>query len=360
MNDQEVNEKKKFIPKYKKYLYSIRKFERYPEMASEGVRRAIGYFAWIIFIFAIIMSIGLIIKMHISLKSGIEYLDNNFSEISYSEGILNLQPSTFENGSSYGNMIINTGELTEEQARQFEEQNTSNKLQIIWLKNRVIAKVGDAKIDYYYKDIFDKFEMKEFDKAKLIGFLNNKLINPKTYLVYALIIIIYTFIVYFITTFFDIFILSIFGMITSAISGIKLRYRAIFNMSIYAFTISITLQLIYLYINMFSDFNIKYFDLMYTTISFICLVAAIFMIKSDVIKQQLQLMKIIEIKKQESADNEQEEKKQEEEKGEEDKKENESEKKEKGKDGEEKNPDGELGTSAQCQSVDDLNNRKEC
>ena len=38
---------------------------------------------------------------------------------------------------------------------------------------------------------------------------------------------------------------------------------------------------------------------MYTTIAFICLAAAIFMIKSDVIKQQIQLMRIIEIDKQE-------------------------------------------------------------
>ena len=70
-----------------------------------------------------------------------------------------------------------------------------------------------------------------------------------------------------------------------------IRYRALFNMAVYSITISTVLQLIYMIVKTFTGFNIKYFDLMYTAISFICLTAAIFMIKSDVIRQQIELMK---------------------------------------------------------------------
>ena len=107
--------------------------------------------------------------------------------------------------------------------------------------------------------------------------------------------------------------LSLFGLITTVIAKIQMRYRAVFNMSVYAITLSTILQLIYALVTLFTDFNIKYFDFMYSAISFVCLAAAIFMIKSDIIKQQIELMKVIEIKKQEQQNEENEEKQEEEE-----------------------------------------------
>ena len=68
-----------------------------------------------------------------------------------------------------------------------------------------------------------------------------------------------TFIAYFITTLLDVLVLSVFGLLTSSMAGIKIRYRAIFNMSVYALTISIILKLVYVLVGMFSDFTIKYF-----------------------------------------------------------------------------------------------------
>ena len=51
---------------------------------------------------------------------------------------------------------------------------------------------------------------------------------------------------------------------------------------------------IYYAITLLTDFKIKYFDIMYVTISYIILTAAIFLIKSNVIKQHLELMRIME------------------------------------------------------------------
>ena len=152
---------------------------------------------------------------------------------------------------------------------------------------------------------------------------------------YFIVITIYLFISYFIATLLDAIMLSLFGMITTAFARIQIRYRALFNMAVYSITISTVLQLIYMIVKTFTGFNIKYFDLMYTAISFICLTAAIFMIKSDVIRQQIELMKVIEIKKKE-----QEEENQEEEKKEEDNEEKKEDKKEdkKEKENNEENP----------------------
>ncbi len=65
-------------------------------------------------------------------------------------------------------------------------------------------------------------------------------------------------------------------------------------MSVYAITLSLILRTIYVVVTMLTSFEIKYFDVMYVAVAYISLAAAIFLIKSDVIKQHLELMKIIE------------------------------------------------------------------
>lgn len=92
----------------------------------------------------------------------------------------------------------------------------------------------------------------------------------------------------------DVFTLSIFGLFTCLIAKIKMNYKAVFNMSIYAITLSLILRTIYVVVTMLTSFEIKYFDVMYVAVAYITLAAAIFLIKSDVIKQHLELMKIIE------------------------------------------------------------------
>ena len=102
------------------------------------------------------------------------------------------------------------------------------------------------------------------------------------------------FISFWIAIFLDVFTLSVFGLFTCLIAKIKMNYKAVFNMSVYAITLSLILRTIYVVVTMLTSFEIKYFDVMYVAVAYISLAAAIFLIKSDVIKQHLELMKIIE------------------------------------------------------------------
>lgn len=106
------------------------------------------------------------------------------------------------------------------------------------------------------------------------------------------------FISLFLATLIDVFTLSVFGILTCFFAKIKMKYKALFNMSIYALTLSILLRTIYIAITTLTTFKIKYFDVMYIAISYISLAAAIFIIKSNVIKQHLELIKIIEESKE--------------------------------------------------------------
>ena len=329
-----------YMPKYKKFWYSITKFEKYPEMATEGVGRAFSYLVWLMFIFSILVVIGLLFKFHGVVKEGIKYLDANFSEINYKDGNLSVVSNNNTFISEIGNVTISTNEISQEEILQYKNLSNTDKLEIVWLKDKVIFKVRSTTGELTYKDVLGNFGIEEFNKESLINYLSNEIKSPRLYVTYGVIMLAYSFLGYFLAILLDILILSLFGLLTTVIARIEIRYRAIFNMSVYAITLSTFLQLINVFIKLFTDFNIKYFDLMYTAISFICLAAAIFIIKSDVIKKQLQLMQIIEMKKKQEEQEKQDE---------EEKEEREEDNTEEGSDSEEKKNDDEVDSNVEGQ-----------
>ena len=209
---------------FQKVWYSISKFEKYPEMAALGVKRALLYFTELILIVSIIFTAVYV------------YYIKNVAE--FDEG-LNFSEKTAS---------ILTSQVNKERIKNIETITES-------LKN---------------------------EKSEILIF--------------------YMGIAFFTTLIFDtmlnVFTLSIFGIFTCFFAKIKFKYKALFNMSIYAFTLSILLRTIYFAITTLTDFKIKYFDIMYIAIAYISLTAAIFIIKSNVIKQHLELMRIIEESKE--------------------------------------------------------------
>lgn len=207
---------------FKKVWYSISKFEKYPEMAALGVKRAILYFTEIVLIMSILFT-GIYVYY---IKNVAEFDDE---EVGFSE------------------------KLAIELTRKNQIENREN----------IIENLKNEKSEFIIIAIG-------------IAFLISNSIG----------------------TMVDVFILSAFGILTCAFAKIKMNYKALFNMSIYAFTLPIILRTIYFAITTLTTFKIKYFDIMYVAIAYISLAAAIFIIKSNVIKQHLELIKIIEESKE--------------------------------------------------------------
>lgn len=304
---------------FKRVWYSVAKLEKYPNMAAEGVPKAFNYFAKIILIFTIIFSVCLMYQTYNAIQDGIEVLKNSFPEFSYKNNNLNLENDTkkVEYDLDIGKVIIDTNEKEEADINNYANSINSG---IIVLKDKVILKnistLGSSV--YKYEDFLSQAGIREFSKQSLIEYVNStKMI--RVYFSIFITIFIYSFAIYFISILFNIFIISIFGYLTSLLTKIKMRYAAIFNLSVYAMTLSIIMQIIYITINMFIDFNITYFQVAYISVASIYLVAAIFMIKSDFIKKQLELTKIMEIQKNINKESDQEQK---EDKPKEDEKEN--------------------------------------
>lgn len=163
----------------------------------------------------------------------------------------------------------------------------------------------------------------------------------QNYEIFFIIVFFSVLIAYFTTTFIDSAMLGILGLIVARLLGIRIKYKSTLNIGIHALTLPLILQIIYLIVNILTGFEIKYFQWMYTTISYIYVVVAILMIKTQFINQQIELMKI-----QLEQEKVREEMKQQEEKNEENPEEKEKEKSEnenKENDKKENNGDNNIG-----------------
>lgn len=298
VNPEPENFKKGFFKKAKMSIFNI---EKYPELATEGVPRAISYLVKIVAILVIVVCAGMVYKSSQVLTQGIQYIENEFPEFSYKDGTLKVETEnemTLENPEYVGKVIVDTTTEETEKINQYTNEITEYGNGIIILKNKLIIKnesiMGTA--SYEYSEILGQMGITEFTKQDVISYAKGTQMIS-LYISLFVTLFIYAFIMYFLNTISYVFMISIFGYLTSLIAKVKMRYAAIFNMSVYSITLSTILNMIYVIINMFVDFEIKYFEVMYISVAVIYLIAAIFMIKSDLIKRQAELIKIVEVQK---------------------------------------------------------------
>ena len=356
---KEINEEKiqtKKMKFFKRLWYSITKIEKYPDMAAEGFKRALGYLVKIVMLLTLVISAGMIYHTHALVQKGVNYLNNEFPEFTYKDGVLSVASENElkinQEKFPIGETIVDTNTDDEEKVNQYINEVIENGEGVVVLKDKVIIKNSSVvgTINYSYKDTFEQMGITEFNKQDVINYANGSGMI-KLYASLFLTIFIYSFIMYFLTTISNVVLLSIFGFITTLLAKIRMRYVAVFNMSVYAITLSVILNMLYIGVNIFVPFSMEYFQVMYIAVAAIYLVAAILILKSDFIKKQAELMKIAEAEELIKKENEQE--KNEEEKKEEldnkekdsdkdkkdDEKNEEKEKKKKSKDKKEKNTD---------------------
>mgnify|MGYP003373455116 FL=1 len=330
----------KKIPFFKRLKNAITNFDEYQKFSQEKLGTAIKYFLKLMLIFSILISGFLTARMY----KEIETIKTSFAEecpdfrIENNTLLIEGENKKYEKDIGYETLgLIVDSENTD----LTEEQNGQYQRIIAFYKDRMVMKTMDTKTSMTYEDISKNQNINGLSKQQILDYANSNEMLV-IYSIFFVVTIIFVFIAYSIQILLDIFLLSIIGLIMSKIAAVKLKYKEVFNMSIYALTLSVVLYLIYICVNISTGFTIKYFDLAYQIISYIYIVTAILMIKSDLIKQQIEVGRIIEEQKKVREEKKQEDN--EEEKPKEDKKEK-KEKKEK-KDKEEKEPEHPEGSQA--------------
>lgn len=289
---------------FKRLKTSIFDFDGYQGLATEKVGRTIGYIAILMLIFSIIVSAIYTFQIFGLINKSRTYIDTQISEIKYENNNLNVVPKGEENVIKLdinnlisAKVIINTQTEDESKIQESINEIKNSDNGILLLKDRVIVKdaLSGNTNEIDYKTICEKFniDLSSISKDSILNALSGQDINISLAMFFVKAII-YMFILYFSTVLIDIILLVVLTYIVTRIAGLRLKYTAIYNIAAYSLTLPIILNILYFIINSFTGFTIKYFQVMYTAIASIYIITAILMIKSDVIKKQLELNRIIE------------------------------------------------------------------
>ena len=310
-----MEEDKKELKKgfFKKVYYSIFKLEKYGEMSAEGVGRAIKYLLKLSLILAIIISLGTLYQVNQMAKKGVDFIEKQVGEFTYKDGNLQLESNepVIAPSQSFGKIIIDTNIENEEDINNYLNSFDGDK-GILILKDKVLIKGASAKgvISYDYNTIFEGVNIYEINKDQVISYVNGN-DTWKIYTIIFVFLLIYSLINSFLPILFNAVLLSLFGYLATWFARIRIRFAAIFNLAVYSLTLSVLLHGGYITVNIFTDFIIKYFQVMYIAVAAIYLIAAIFMIKTEFLKRQIEVAGVVRTK-QEEQETKEEDKKQEE------------------------------------------------
>lgn len=323
--EQKTKTKRSF---FKDVLKSIKDFDKYEDFLIEGMGRNVIYLSKIVAIFTLVIAILSTYKFSQTFNSIVTYFNDNVTELIYENGILSinqnekLETNIFEN--LFGSITIDTSNLEDNQIEEYKKEleNKSNGIILlkdeILIKNEMLTSIKNVK----YTSLLEIVENVVLNKDDVLNyFLTNQM---NMYVMTFLMLFFYTFVVYLFSVFLDAVILAILGYIVARIIKMNIRFEATLKMGIHALTLPIVLNIIYVLINGLTGFVVKYFQIMYTAISYIYIITAIFMIKSDYIKRKIELQKIqsqqakikmeIESKKQKEEDEDSDQKNEEEKK----------------------------------------------
>lgn len=286
---------------WKKIKISITDFEKYQELAAEKIGKTFLYLVLLMLIFNIVVAGIYTYKFTATINEVKTYIADNIETITFEENKLHILPKNgediirIENEALNTKVLINTQTSKEEDIKQYVDEIKSSENGILILTDKIMIKneLLMAPYSYSYANIAEQYNINHLDKQELINLLSGN--SFTSILIYFFgIMFIYMFTMYFSSTLVDIFVLSILAYIVSVMSKMKLKFSAVYNIAAYSITLPLILNMIYFAVNAFTGFTIKYFEVMYTGVASIYIITAILMIKSDVIKKQIELTKIIE------------------------------------------------------------------
>lgn len=274
---------------FRRMKMSIFDFDKYHIIASEGLGRAMMYLIKLMLLFALVMSAASIIKVSQLLDQGIEYFSSNVPNFYFenNEFVLDSETDvTIENHeyTDFKIILTNSETYSEDEIRDFDG------LTVAFTKKHVLLKQQNSTsiTTQTYEELGNTIDLNEINKDYIVNMFSGE--NSYNILanIFA-VIFISTFLTYFLTAILDTIALSLLGFIVSRLIRIPFKYGALYSLSISAITLPVILNAIYLIVNMFTGFVIPYFQIMYTLIAYVYLIAALLIMRSEIIKKKVQI-----------------------------------------------------------------------
>lgn len=287
--------KKKKENFFKRLKNAVTNFDKYREYSDEKLSVSMKYILKLILIFSIIITIALVIKINRETNKILRSFKENAPEFKIENNNLITQEGNnhFIIGDSSNSfcLIIDS---EKENLSEVEEANNYKVFIMAMLKDKIVLRnYLNVENSITYEKLGENYEISNLDKQSILSYATNK--NILTGIAsFAITSIIFLFISYLIEILLDIVFLSLVGFIFSKIIGINFKYKQVFNMSVYAITLSVILYMIYIVVNILTGFVVKYFEVAYNAIAYIYIMTAMMMIKSDLTKEKIMVGKIVQ------------------------------------------------------------------
>ena len=261
-------EKKKRIGFFKRFKMAIIELENYIQFLNEKMGTAIGFCFKATIILSLILAVSNISFIYIKYGSPEKYVDHIMPNFSYRDKQMTIDNESLDND---------------------EKKAVSNVMK---------------QFDLTFKEIF---QTETFEKSDLLNYVNSN--ETRVTLIAGAIIFLESILDLFTFWILIGFLTSFVGWIVLKFSKIKLKYSRLYSLSIYSSTLTIILTVLYTMLNFFFGIYIEIFDYLVMIIAYIYITAVIYMIKSDLIKQHMELIKIVTVQEQMREEIEKEKKK---------------------------------------------------
>lgn len=318
-----------FFERVKRSIFNV---EKYGEFLLEKTGVSIKYFFLLTLIISIVLAAVTTYRFGKITNRAFNYIENDLPNFTYKEGIVSFDSYAegYDKENDFYDIIDTNPEISDEQVEAHIKKIREYSAGIIFLSNEIIINENGELGEYQYTDLEKSLGFAVENKEGLTNVINAMGIQGVV-VTYFIAGILATYISNIILYFGDILLVCVFGYLVSRIVGIPLNLSKTLALSIYAMTLSLLLSMLYSIVYSLTGFVIEYFSIMYLIIAYIYIIAAILIIKSDLLKQQAELQKIYKVEAKVKKELEEQKEKD----GEEDKDKKEEKKKEKEKEKEE-------------------------
>ncbi len=313
MEEKKIEQKVEKIGFFKRLKKAIFELEDYGFFLGEKLTVAFKYFFTLMFLVSVIFSFVVTYKSSNVINRGYNYLTNEMPEFEYKDGELNFKEITKAYDHDYGFSFIadTTENVPNEKIKEYKDEiYKAGDYGILLLKNELIMIASGTEDTINYSEYLlsaglNPEEVNAGQKQDLVNFVN-QLGIPNVLISMFIILTIAFYISNIIIVLSDVCVVAIFGWFAARICGVGFKMNPMIALSIYGLSLSIILDLIFDSIYIMTGFTVQYFEIIYLLIAYVYIIAAIFMIKYDLIKHTEELKKIIEVQKQVQKELEQE------------------------------------------------------
>lgn len=251
-------EKTKKIGFFKRFKMAIFELENYIDFLNEKLSKSLVFSLKLVVLLSLIMAISNVIFVYAKYHSPDNYLNEVIPEFTYENSELKIDEN---------------------------ETKSDEKKQMAQIMKQVVPSVTNILGEGTHT------------RSDLIHYVQD---NQRTIVSFGVTAI-------FIENILDLYIMwlmvavltSFIGWVALIFLRIKMKYSKLFTLSIYASTLSIILTVIYTMLNAFCGVYIEMFDYLSILIAYIYITAVIYMIRSDLIKQQIELIRIANVQAEE-------------------------------------------------------------